>query len=325
MRNYEGRIQPGVCCCDNPLCEKIGYSHEGMFHLPSSNRKNPMRLHMVLQCLGMSKEWKIRILNKPRSYKIAPWHYHPDHREYTDGKWHLIKAEIYTDEAGNEYDFPPPNYDIKKFIKNEIPGGWFDNRLPEWAPEFIAQAKEVMKDRRSESKKMVTEMRKAKRPPNKIVVVKADKSNAPDEMHDVPIVNSVAELVQKTRPRNKRKSREDEMIKDLEDQVTKLQFKLSEAIDTMSGLRADIKQKDDELRVVKQPGSIGDLQSKLNRAKHIIENLMTTVKQKDDEIERQKEIIEELRDEKLVAQEEKLLEEVGHAMIESPDFKRQKH
>ena len=323
MRVYEGRAQSCVCCCDNPLCEKIGYSHEGMFHLPPSNpKKNQTRLNMTLHCLGMSEEWKIRILYNPRSYKIAPWHYHANHREYSDGKWHLIKMETYTDEAGNEYDFPPPNYDLQKFIKYEIPGGWFDNRLPEWAPKFIAQANEVMKDRLSESKKMIHETRKTKRLSNKRVVKKENKRNAPDEINEVPVVNTVAELVQKTRHRNKRKSREDELIKDLEGQVTNLQFKLSETIDAVSGLQTQIKQKDDELRVAKQPGSIGDLQSKLYRAKRIIENLMATVKQKEEEIEQQKQIIEELKDDRLVAQEEKLLEEVGHAMIESPDFKR---
>ena len=46
--------------------------------------------------------------------------------------------KTYIDEAGNEYDFPPPHYNLTKFIKYEIPGGWFDNRLPELAPEFQA-------------------------------------------------------------------------------------------------------------------------------------------------------------------------------------------
>ena len=73
-----------------------------------------------------------------------------------------------------------------------------------------------------------------------------------------------------------------------------------------------IKEKDGELRVVKQPGSIC----------YLLENLMTTVKPKDKEIEQQKQIIEELNDDRSVAQEEQLLEEVSQAMMESPDFKR---
>lgn len=78
---------------------------------------------MAVHCLGVSEEGNIRILYN------------------SDGKWHLIKIQTYKDEAGNEYDydFPSLNYDLTKFMKYEIPGGWFDNRFPEWAPEFQAK------------------------------------------------------------------------------------------------------------------------------------------------------------------------------------------
>jgi hypothetical protein len=36
----------------------------------------------------------------------------------------------YVDGEGDVYDFPPPNYNLTKFIKHEIKGGWFENKLP---------------------------------------------------------------------------------------------------------------------------------------------------------------------------------------------------
>jgi hypothetical protein len=37
MREYNGVVQRKACCCDIPLCEKIGYSHSGMFRLPADS------------------------------------------------------------------------------------------------------------------------------------------------------------------------------------------------------------------------------------------------------------------------------------------------
>ena len=68
--------------------------------------------------------------NKLMNMKVAQWHYSPNHREYWDGKWHLQKMNKYVDGERDVYDFPPPNYNLTKFIKHEIKGGWFENKLP---------------------------------------------------------------------------------------------------------------------------------------------------------------------------------------------------
>jgi alpha-galactosidase/6-phospho-beta-glucosidase family protein len=65
-----------------------------------------------------------------------------------------------------------------------------------------------------------------------------------------------------------------------------------------------------------------DLQSKLLRAKHIIENLMKAVREKEEVIARQKGEIDNLRDDKLMEQEEKLLEEVGRGDFTPEKFCR---
>eukprot|EP00956_Cyclotella_meneghiniana_P021054 scaffold37867_cov65-Cyclotella_meneghiniana.AAC.3 len=66
MREYNNVVKPGVCCCDNPTCLKIGYSHEGMFTLPYSDKKGN-KLTTTLQCLGVSEATKSHILNNPGS------------------------------------------------------------------------------------------------------------------------------------------------------------------------------------------------------------------------------------------------------------------
>ena len=35
MRQYKGYSRPTSCCCDAPLYEQIGYSHEGMMTFPT--------------------------------------------------------------------------------------------------------------------------------------------------------------------------------------------------------------------------------------------------------------------------------------------------
>lgn len=294
MRNHRNKVQPGVCGCDDPTCVKIGYSHEGMFYLPTDLKSDCRKLKQGIQVLGVKAATRHKIMNNPRAFKVAPWHYHPEHREYRDGKWHLVKMRWYTDDKGVRYDFPPPNYSLQKFIKNEIKGvGWFDNRLPDWAEDFIKQANAVYDQRLKEAKAAEGTSSSTKKR-------KRELEAEPDVAAST--ANSVAELIQKTRPKHKKKSREDSHIAQLESQVSSLQFKLSKVIETMSTLRTE---KEDALN------SAADKESKLQRAKTIIENLMKTVKEKDEMIHQLKEEIGDLRDEKLEAQEEKLLEEVG--------------
>jgi chromosome segregation ATPase len=319
-----------------------------------------------MKCLGLKSVTINKILSgKKHGYKVAYWHYHPHHRKFSDGKWHLIKSTSYRDEKGHEYPFPPANYNLQQFIKNEISGGgWFDNRLPDWAPEFIVQAEKALETRKKgleeaievgrptkrrrtmqQHEENITEAETSVERPNK----RQKMGTLPQKKNDTAVVtNTVKELIALNKPqvrkiketteavanterttKRKRKTQHQEAdtaeevantandlialrktrvqkakglkIQELKQQVSGLQTKLTEANDT-------IKQQDNQ--VTDLQSQTADLQSKLLRAKHIIENLMKAVKDKDEMVQRLKGEVEELRDDRLNEQEEKLLEEV---------------
>jgi chromosome segregation ATPase len=80
--------------------------------------------------------------------------------------------------------------------------------------------------------------------------------------------NPMAELIQQTKSKPKKKPREDSRVQHIESQVSDLQSKLSEALDTVTSIK---KQEAEKV------SKITDLQSNLHRAKTIIENPMTAV------------------------------------------------
>ena len=110
---------PKACCCDTPLCEKIGYSHEGMFRLPSKPEKD---VKDFVAALGIQdKDLRDKIIQDPRNHRIAPWHISPDHREQVEGgKWRIKKIEVYKDRDGKAWKFAPPNYTLQDYVNVEI-------------------------------------------------------------------------------------------------------------------------------------------------------------------------------------------------------------
>ncbi|KAL7549609.1 hypothetical protein ACHAWF_013483 [Thalassiosira exigua] len=127
---------PPSCCCDSALCEKIGYSHAGMFRFPS----DPHHCAEAVRVVGIaSPEKRKEMAANPRKYYIAPWHYHHRHRRRNaDGSWALRKDPSYRDEEGKVFSFPPPNASVQKFIDEEIlpsgssARGTVDDSLPGW-------------------------------------------------------------------------------------------------------------------------------------------------------------------------------------------------
>ena len=176
MRNYLScKSPPASCCCDTPLCEKIGYSHEGMFSLPSKTKCDNVLLSFV-NALGINdRTIRDKILEQPRSYRVAPWHISPNHREFVSGKWRLKKMDRYKDRDGKAWSFAPPNHSLQEYIDVEIHEyqrdfehcrNGYDNQLPNWVTklsriqqmEALEQKIEVLEQQRAEALRRVAEL-----------------------------------------------------------------------------------------------------------------------------------------------------------------------
>ena len=146
MRCYGSSRNPSTCFCESKLCEKIGYSHHGMFRLP----QHPEKFDAALRVLGVSSNRQKEMAKNPRVYQVAPWHYSPRHREKNakNGCWSLRKMSKYKDDDGKCFDYPPPNYSVQTYIQSEIqsflPRGSHDNTLPWWARDLQKAASNIM-------------------------------------------------------------------------------------------------------------------------------------------------------------------------------------
>ena len=97
------------CCYFSPLCEKLGYSHDGMFRFPNK----PEQVEEAARVLSLSPAERQKFLNNPCDDKIAPWHYSALHRyRNNEGSWRFLKLEKYKDSDGKMFSFPPPNGNI---------------------------------------------------------------------------------------------------------------------------------------------------------------------------------------------------------------------
>ena len=89
MRLYgDSKTSVSSCCCNSEVCEKIGYSHEGMFRPPP----DPIHCKEAVRVLGIkSPERRQKIVDDRRSYFVAPWHYKKEHRVRVgiDGNWEI--------------------------------------------------------------------------------------------------------------------------------------------------------------------------------------------------------------------------------------------
>jgi hypothetical protein len=114
QRNF-GTKKPAMCCCNLEVCVGIGYSHHGMFRLPTEQ----VHLSKFLEKLPVSLEKKALIKESPRNHHVAPWHFSPVHRKRDDeGKWSFRQRDdgVYFDGDRKRYAFPPPNYNPRDFI-----------------------------------------------------------------------------------------------------------------------------------------------------------------------------------------------------------------
>lgn len=152
LRMYNNcQSPPKACCCDTPLCEKIGYSHEGMLRLPSKSEKD---VRDFVTALGIQdKTLRSKMISDPRSHLIAPWHISPDHRELINGRWRLKKLDVYKDRDGKGWNFAPPNHALQDYVNVEIHEyrqqyeycrNGYDDSLPNWFKKLARMQKKDM-------------------------------------------------------------------------------------------------------------------------------------------------------------------------------------
>ena len=226
MSNYR-HPQPSACACESKLCEMIGYSHDGMMRFPSE--KNETELKEAIRVLGIqSPDKRDKILETPRSFQIAPWHYDLKHLEKQDGKWRIRKMEKYVDSDGKSFTFAPPNGSVQNFIDNVIlPMGHSNCRggfdvLPPWVEELACC-----------------------QPANGIDQQQQSPSTTPSKSSKTPrVVSSTSTAT--PRPPRKRESPEHEKINELEAAAIIMQAKLDAALEHIEHLTAKVKVIDEE-------------------------------------------------------------------------------
>ena len=133
-----------LCCCENKFCLGIGYS-SSMIRIPKKHRR------LAVTALGASGDFAALLSNKEKDVRLAPWHFHPQHRiKKTDGRWvlvHFHDDDVFYDHENKRWvGFPPPNYSPKDYYEIEIHAGggrtrpqdrWHQTSLPPWVQSYI--------------------------------------------------------------------------------------------------------------------------------------------------------------------------------------------
>ena len=104
LRKTDGSTNPKSCSCSSPLCEKLGYSHRGMFTFPS----DPILCAEAMRVLGIPASQRKKIIESPRKHWIAPWHFsHLRRFRDKNGRWRLRQAPSFKDAEGKSFKSPP--------------------------------------------------------------------------------------------------------------------------------------------------------------------------------------------------------------------------
>ena len=237
---------PPSCCCASPLCEKLGYSHSGMFRFPT----DPIKCAEAARVLGIQSEDRKRVLENPRNFKIAPWHYSSRHRQKdTNGKWRLRKGASFRDDDGKLFSFPPPNANIQHFIDEEtlsfgFSRGGFDDSLPSWVRVMARlQQSATLDDSQYQSAGTQNQSAARVEPP-------------PDRRNNIALrrnnITPPRREITPTRWAPKRRGNpESEEIAELTEQKRILEAQLHSALGHIDGLRATVELKNQEFLQVR--------------------------------------------------------------------------
>jgi hypothetical protein len=101
-----------------------------MVKIPHDEEKRSMIVHALLKGLPKNdlarEKAESEIMSDDSTVWIAPWHFHPEHREFdmSTGEWRLKPVDptkVFSDSDNKKWrGFPPPNYAPKKFLELEI-------------------------------------------------------------------------------------------------------------------------------------------------------------------------------------------------------------
>ena len=115
-----GRNVGNPCDCSTPQCIEAGYSpNQGAMYISESGRD------VVMNTPGLFSKDQLQKLEKRKQkfLRLNPWHFFPEHRILVEGKWKLdykkSEKRIYKDLEGRQYNFPPPRYTVKSFLRDE--------------------------------------------------------------------------------------------------------------------------------------------------------------------------------------------------------------
>ena len=224
------KSSPVSCCCGLPICESIGYSHEGMFHLPT----RPDEFMDAVRVLGIkSAEVRREMAEKPKNHKVAPWHYSSRIRfRDSNGVWKIRKSQIYKDDEGKSYKFPPPNGKVQDFIDKEIPPIDHTGPLPHW----VAMLARLQGEGGGRGLTVDTQL---KSPP--------ETPMEPRKNPRTSVGCSTPRSAGYSTPRPPRKRAPPGEHQDMQEEIRLLQAQLQSALSQINNLNATVQMRDDAL------------------------------------------------------------------------------
>eukprot|EP00581_Thalassiosira_minuscula_P008747 CAMPEP_0183707762 /NCGR_PEP_ID=MMETSP0737-20130205/4240_1 /TAXON_ID=385413 /ORGANISM="Thalassiosira miniscula, Strain CCMP1093" /LENGTH=425 /DNA_ID=CAMNT_0025935491 /DNA_START=140 /DNA_END=1417 /DNA_ORIENTATION=+ len=116
---FKGKFR--CCDCDMPSCKSAGYfPGQDCLYIPVTGAETVLNTPNLFTPENKQKFQKY----KKFAVRLNAWHFLPDHRiKNHEGLWELDydrnANDSFYDLEGNEYSFPPPCYDPRRFIEEE--------------------------------------------------------------------------------------------------------------------------------------------------------------------------------------------------------------
>jgi hypothetical protein len=144
---FNGKFR--LCDCSQDACRSAGYfPNQDPIAVSVEGRE------VVMKTPGLFNNAQKAILDErtAKTIYLHPWHFFPEHRLLSNGKWKLRWKKnlpnVYRDPTGKDsYPFPPPRNTIRRFLEDEYFSSyvhpqdrWMDsdsNNLPRWLQRMI--------------------------------------------------------------------------------------------------------------------------------------------------------------------------------------------
>lgn len=137
-----------ACCCKQPACIEAGY-FPGQPALEIPKEKRNYFINTVCRRVGLLDDKTLQkfIDNPNQRMFFNAWHFHRQHLVMQGGKYAFDytsgSERVYSDKEGSKFEFPPPNYNVKKFIDEELKpkiapqDRWKHSDMPAWLWEML--------------------------------------------------------------------------------------------------------------------------------------------------------------------------------------------